>query len=433
MDISATANPLPIILAIETSCDETAISLVKGLEVISHGVHSQANLHAEFGGVFPTLAKREHTRNLTPLLAHVFSEFLNHDFTDSSLIIKNESVDPRTTSTIDQLSTETIDHIEQLLSREEGLADSLIDYISKLPAEDFLRIKNNLSGIAVTYGPGLEPALWVGISFAKALSVIFNIPLYPINHMEGHIASVLSSHISEVEFPALGLLISGGHTELVEISSWHQYQILGHTVDDAVGEAYDKAARVLGLPYPGGPEISKLAEAYRQSHPEHGNNRSVHQKNENTFTLPRPMIHSHDLNFSFSGLKTAVLYTVRDHKAQHNNRDLTEQEKMALSAEFESAVCEVLIKKTSKAIEEIGAKTLIIGGGVISNTFLREKFTKLSEELHLTLLIPEKNLATDNATMIANVAYLRIISGEFGLMPGSPQFSELKAEGNLSL
>lgn len=442
----------PLIIAIETSCDETAISILEDLHVISHGVHSQADLHAQYGGVFPTLAKREHARNLTPLLAQTIETFLKQtDIFSDTNCIENDSnrgesqlgeSDLRKSKLGDEsvyIPTETIEYIESLLAREEGLSASLIDYISKLNAGHFAYIKEKLRGIAVTYGPGLEPALWVGLSFAKALSAILDVPLFPINHMEGHIASVItdtinikdpeyatSNRLDAIDFPAIALLISGGHTELVEIGSWHEYDVIGHTVDDAVGEAYDKAARVLGLPYPGGPEISKLASIYRESE-----KRAVDEMP--VFTLPRPMLHSQDFNFSFSGLKTAVLYAVRDFKAVHENRELCDLEKQALAAEFEEAVREVLIKKTSKAIDAIGAKTLIIGGGVISNTYLRKKFTELSEKLNINLFIPEKNLTTDNATMIGLVAVLKILAGENGIMPHSPIFNDLKAQGNLSL
>ncbi len=239
-----------------------------------------------------------------------------------------------------------------------------------------------------------------------------------------------SENTSEIAFPAIALLISGGHTELVHIESWHQYAVIGQTVDDAVGEAYDKVARLVGLPYPGGPQISKLADIWRA-------NSSNTVGGENEFKLPRPMIHTKDYNFSFSGLKTASLYAVRDAlKAQNetgSDASLSDRQKEALAAEFEQAVVETLIHKTKRAIEEYAAQTLIIGGGVIANQYIRECFAARCADLGIALLIPEKDLATDNATMIGLVAHLQIESGKSGLLPNSDEFSELKAIGNLSL
>ncbi len=404
------------ILAIETSCDETAFSVLQDGKTLSHKVHSQADLHAEFGGVFPTLAKREHDKNFTPLLALT----LKNAFAISTLPDSNNH----------NLDEEKIKKVESFLSREDDLATDLIAYFQSISDQDFLKIKTGLDAIAVTYGPGLEPALWVGISGAKALATIFDLPLFPINHMEGHIASVLASTtkndkgtIQSIMFPTIALLISGGHTELVLINSWHEYSVIGHTVDDAVGEAYDKVARLLGLPYPGGPQISKLAEKWRS---EYGD-----RKNE--FTLPRPMIHSRDYNFSFSGLKTAVLYTVRDKIKLQNDEPLNRDQMESLSAEFEQAVVDTLLHKTKQAIEKYVAETLIIGGGVISNQYIRENFTRLANELGINLLIPEKDLATDNATMIGLVANLQMVDGKAGLLPDSDEFVNLMANGNLSL
>jgi N6-L-threonylcarbamoyladenine synthase len=408
------------ILAIETSCDETAFSILRSGKTLSHQVHSQADLHAEFGGVFPTLAKREHDKNFTPLLALTLKDAFGISFSPDKDQPNNHNLDE-----------EMIKKIESFLSREDNLAADFISYFQSISPDDFEKIKTNLNAIAVTYGPGLEPALWVGISGAKALATILDLPLYPINHMEGHIASVLASTaesglagaIPDVNFPAITLLISGGHTELISITSWHQYTLIGQTVDDAVGEAYDKVARLLGLPYPGGPQISKLAEKWRS---EHGNEKSE-------FTLPRPMIHSHDYNFSFSGLKTACLYAVRDKIKAQDDEPLSQDQKMVLAAEFEQAVVEVLLHKTKQAVEEYTAETLIIGGGVIANQFIREHFAKLCDELNIALFIPEKDLSTDNATMIGLVAHLQISDGKAGLSPTSDEFVNLRANGNLSL
>lgn len=418
----------PRILAIETSCDETAIAYMQGLHAASHHVHTQAALHAEFGGVFPNLAKREHVKNLVPVLSLVFHDIFN-------IPVVHNSKEAHSTPDIPKnINPEVEAEIREILGREQGLDELLLSYINSISHEDFESVQNSIDAIAVTFGPGLEPALWVGISFAKALAIIFNKPLLPINHMEGHIASVLAEsttpHQSEIQFPAIALLISGGHTELVHIESWHQYAIIGATVDDAVGEAYDKAARQLGLPYPGGPEISKLAEIWRSKHISNNTDTAT---SKYLFNLPRPMIHSKDLNFSFSGLKTAVLYAIRDHLKAQGQQELSSDEKISLAGEFEEAVIDVLVAKTKKALNEYGAKSLIIGGGVIANTAIRKAFETLTTEHHVSLHVPEKNLSTDNAAMIGIVGILQYIQGVQGRIPHTQAFNDLHAEGNLSL
>lgn len=362
-----------VILGIETSCDETAISVLQaegGLEaldfkLLGSALHSQIDMHREYGGVVPMLAKREHLKNL-PIV-------LNKALNKAGFSLNNGIL-------------------------EGGKIDM----------------------IAVTVGPGLEPALWTGIKFAEELALKWNIPIIPTNHMEGHIASVLFNKTEEnskseilnpkLEFPALALLISGGHTELIVLNSWEDKKKIGATVDDAVGEAFDKVARMLGLPYPGGPEISRLAREAREQ------NIQLETK------LPRPMIHSKDLNFSFSGLKTAVLYYFRD------NPDAS---KILIAREFEDAVIDTLLSKTKKAIDEYSPKTLIIGGGVIANTTLRENFLNLKNEYgDLEILIPEKSLTTDNATMIAIAGYIEyLVHGNIDKKKTAP----LKADGNLSI
>lgn len=461
-------NHPSLILAIETSCDETALSIldINGLAIRSHRIHSQADLHAEFGGVFPNLAKREHSKNFLPLLQLVFKDVFSDSFDKSHLEkLPSQSADFTDTSLTEiakNISSESSVKILKTLSREDNLGPELISYLNSIPAETFGEIRQNLHGICVTYGPGLEPALWVGISAAKALAIAFNLPLYPINHMEGHIASVLStaganvgstvsenkspaensveSNKIEVQFPAIALLISGGHTELISIENWHAYSLIGKTVDDAVGEAYDKVARQLGLPYPGGPRVSALAEKYRQNklnkQQENANPtqspEELQEKIDEKFTLPRPMIHSKDLNFSFSGLKTAVLYTIKK-ITDNNSRELTEDEKIRLAYEFEEAAADVLIAKTKKAIIDSGSSSLLIGGGVIANTYLRKKFTELASELQIDLHIPEKDLTTDNASMIGLVAALQIRAEMPGIMPSAEAFEHIVANGNLSL
>ncbi|MFH0804276.1 MAG: tRNA (adenosine(37)-N6)-threonylcarbamoyltransferase complex transferase subunit TsaD, partial [Candidatus Zambryskibacteria bacterium] len=251
--------------------------------------------------------------------------------------------------------------------------------------------------------------LWVGITFAEELGKKWNIPVIGANHMEGHITSVLFGD-TKIKFPALALLISGGHTELVFLKNWNEKEKIGETQDDAVGEAFDKVARMLGLPYPGGPEISRLASQARESG-------IANQE----FRFPRPMIHSKDFNFSFSGLKTAVLYYIK------KIGTLGEKEKMEIAREFEDAVTETLISKTKRAIDEYSPKTLIIGGGVIANKALRENLLKLKENYQeMEVLIPEKFLTTDNATMIAAAGFIEYLRN--GKREG-----KLKAQGNLDI
>ncbi|MEI8249302.1 MAG: tRNA (adenosine(37)-N6)-threonylcarbamoyltransferase complex transferase subunit TsaD [Candidatus Taylorbacteria bacterium] len=369
-----------IILGIETSCDDTALALIEtegtGLNtrcrVIASLVHSQADLHSAYGGVFPTLAKREHGKNIVPLLHKLFTD-----------------IEPGTVCVSLEHFTKTLDSFKSLQETNPDLYESVIH-------AEFLKNIPRIDRIAVTEGPGLEPALWVGISFARILGSLWNIPLIPVNHMEGHvIGSLLTSDtamgtwqiLKPVHFPALALLISGGHTELVTIDEQLKYSIIGQTKDDAVGEAFDKVARLLGLPYPGGPHISKLAhEAWEQKIP-------------SPVSLPRPMIGSKDLNFSFSGLKTAVLYAVR--AGSDASGVLSDDFKKGLAHEFEQAVTETLEAKLRKAIDETGAETLIIGGGVSANHVLRHRFQAVADEYAIPLYMPTRHISGDNALMIA--------------------------------
>jgi len=381
------------ILAIETSCDETAISVVEAdggltapqFKILSHQVASQIATHAPFGGVVPSVAKREHGRLLIPLLKSALTE--------ASLTTPGITAWPA--------------GADELLAREPELA---------MVAKKFFAESGQptIDAIAVTVGPGLEPALWVGLNLAKLLSAAWARPFVPVNHLEGHIVSVLLEANNNLAFPTLALIISGGHTELVLATDFHHYERLGATRDDAVGEAFDKVARLLGLPYPGGPALSQLASQ---------------GENFNRWHLPRPMIDSPDLDFSFSGLKTAVRYAIQKHG------ELNEADKKSLAREFEDAVIEVLLGKTLKALTQTGAKSLIIGGGVIANTRLRAAFAAALADQHpsVPLHLPTKNLSTDNATMIALAGYLRFVAGEFipsgeALAAGGPA-----ARGNLSL
>jgi N6-L-threonylcarbamoyladenine synthase len=387
------------ILAIETSCDETAIAILEctgdeksaQFTVLGNALLSQIDIHREYGGVFPALAKREHAKNLVPILEAALEE--------AELLREDAQVIPEETRT----------KISELLAREPGLSEAFFEFVSECEPP-------SVDAIAVTTGPGLEPALWVGINFAKALALLWDKPLVAVNHMEGHILSALAQGdesalaITNVDMPTLALLISGGHTELVLMKEWLQYELIGKTRDDAVGEAFDKVARMLSLPYPGGPEISKLAKQVRTS-----------DVLTSQFTLPRPMIDSGTCDFSFAGLKTAVLYLLKDKKG------LSDAEKQHLAHEFENAVTDVLWKKTSQALEETGARTLVIGGGVSANAHIRRTFTEnvAREYPGVTLRIPSASLTTDNAIMIALAGFYRASRKE--------SVTDARANGNQSL
>jgi N6-L-threonylcarbamoyladenine synthase len=366
------------ILAIETSCDETALSIIKTSEdnknfkVLSDIVISQIEIHAEYGGVFPALAKREHAKNLGPLLRQALIEA--HLYTKSITTLTKK------------------DEVKIILEREPELFDGLTLLLETIEQPD-------IDMIMVTHGPGLAPALWVGVNFARALSLFWDIPIVPVNHMEGHITSILLKKDylhqemalqlpTDFNFPMISLLISGGHTQLVLVKDWGEYEIIGETTDDAVGEAFDKVARMLDMKYPGGPKISKAAAAG--------------QENE-LIQLPRPMLHSKDYRFSFSGLKTAVRYLIVDLKKQELYSD---QIIADIAREFEHAVTDVLIKKTSQAIEEYAAQGLIIAGGVSANDFISASFRNLTEKYGIELYLPEKRMCGDNSLMIATAGFI---------------------------
>lgn len=399
-------------LGIETSCDETALALIETrggagekagikVRVIDSLVHSQADLHSAYGGVFPTLAKREHGKNLVPLLEKLLRG--SGIFSDLERKIDSEIF---------------ASHFEKFKKENEGQNPELM---ASFESADFLRNVPKIDQIAVTEGPGLEPTLWTGITFARMLAEIWNIPLIPVNHMEGHVVGSLfdadapfgtwqsvkgTNQTNQTEgaiFPALALLISGGHTELVKMSGFGRYEIIGQTKDDAVGEAFDKAARLLGLPYPGGPHISKLAGEARQ------NNIQPPVK------LPRPMMTSGDLDFSFSGLKTAVLYAIRDALSgsaalpgKDSVKDLPTEWKMGLAREFEDSVCEVLKTKTERALDKEEAASLIIGGGVSANIRVREELTNVAKERGIPIFLPSRHVSGDNALMIALASAIHI-------------------------
>jgi len=412
------------ILAIETSCDETGVCVLE--QATSHGdvgllanaLASQIDIHSQYGGVFPALAKRAHTDKIIPLLTDAL--------TQAGLLVEGKG----TTGTT---AKETI---TALCTKDTQLAEYLEVFLNSCskPAIDY---------IAVTVGPGLEPALWVGVNTARVLSVVWDIPIIPINHMEGHVVTAAFEEIESgkwkvegkreqkrytlknLQFPVLALLVSGGHTELVIAEAFGTYKKIGKTRDDAVGEAFDKVARMLGLPYPGGPAISKLAAGFRMT------------ETQNPFSLPRPMLHSNDYDFSFSGIKTAVLYAIRDHG------EMNDVDKMAMACEFENAAIEVLVKKTLTAAAEFHTPTIIVGGGVAGNTYLRKQLTTLSRQgLGSTnVLFPEPWLATDNAIMIGMAAITRLLptnreGGQAQLNAGQIKKSapeNLRADGNLSI
>ncbi|MDE2213230.1 MAG: tRNA (adenosine(37)-N6)-threonylcarbamoyltransferase complex transferase subunit TsaD [Patescibacteria group bacterium] len=355
------------VLAIETSCDETGVALVEGVRdasgiffnVLGQSLLSQAPLHAAYGGVYPTLAKREHQKNL-PL---IFSEALT----------------------------------------QAGLGDH-----------------PSLEAIAVTQGPGLEPALWQGITFAQSLSREWKTPLMGINHMEGHLISSLAHRtgtnqwtLGSVPLPVLALLVSGGHTEFIVMKKWLAYERIGETLDDAVGECFDKVARMLGLPYPGGPEISRLAREARQ------------KGLRSELALPRPMLRSKNCDVSFSGLKTAALYALR-------GKTLSEEERQAFARELEDAVAEVFIAKTRQALKECDAKTFVLGGGVAANVHLRESLTSMlkKEFPEVEIRLPELSITGDNAVMIAEAALTRLLSGG---ETNPKETLEMRADGALSI
>jgi N6-L-threonylcarbamoyladenine synthase len=400
------------LLSIETSCDETAITILEAngtedsasFHVLGDALYSQAEKHAVFGGVHPSLAKREHALNLLPLLTRAL--------TAAGMV----------QDTGRPCSQEEHEFLAALLVREEQLTPALLAFFSSTG-------RPTIDAIAVTQGPGLEPALWVGINFARALAYVWDLPIIPVNHLEGHlVASAVVAqgerqqmfHITDVAFPALGLIISGGHTEFVHAQTWGTYATIGGTRDDSIGEAFDKVARLLGVPYPGGAGLSALAEKGR-----HALLRRVVDPTNRIRKLPRPMVDSPDLDLSFSGLKTAVLYQVRD------LGPLTDQERARMAAEFEEAVVDVLLKKTADALQQYPVSTFILGGGVSANTYIRARLADLftREAPGVVLRLPAQGLSTDNAIMIGMAGYLAHLRGA----PTKKAGEDLRAMGTMSL
>jgi N6-L-threonylcarbamoyladenine synthase len=381
------------ILAIETSCDDTCIAIVEAsprrgskiphFRVLANVISSQTEIHKKYGGVVPSLAKRAHQENLVTVLEKALGEAGMKLSPSAKSYTKGQS---------------KIKNAGKILEREPELLEQFIKTVVPIP-------KPKINFIAVTHGPGLEPALWAGINFARALSYWWRIPLLGVDHMEGHIAANFL-HTGKVEFPAIVLAVSGGHTQLILVKDILKYKLIGETVDDAAGEGFDKVARMLGLSFPGGPEIAKSAKG----------------GNPKAFDFPRPMLHSKDYNFSFSGLKTAVLYTIRD-------LTVTSKIKKDIAASFQQAAVDVLIAKTIRAAKQYKVKTIMLAGGVAANEELRKQFGEvIKKELPDTIYkIPHTSLATDNAAMIAAAAYFRRNKATL------TRWKTLKANGNLKI
>ena len=312
-----------LVLGIETSCDETGLALFDSEKgLLGHALHSQVDLHEAYGGVVPELASRDHIRLILPLLETLF--------------------------------------------KKTGAKKEAID------------------AIAYTQGPGLSGALLVGSSLAEALAFSLQIPTIPIHHLEGHLLAPLLEKDAPT-FPFLALLVSGGHTQIIHVKKMGQYEIIGDTLDDAAGEAFDKTAQLLGLGYPGGLALSLLAE-----------------KGKSHFDLPRPLIHTKDLNFSFSGLKTAVLHLIR---AQEN---LTDEIKANVAFAFQEAITDVLTKKCLSALDQTNLKQLVVSGGVGANKQLRQKLKTELTQKNYEVFFPRLEFCTDNGAMIAFAGAMRL-------------------------
>ncbi|HJV04138.1 MAG TPA: tRNA (adenosine(37)-N6)-threonylcarbamoyltransferase complex transferase subunit TsaD [Actinomycetota bacterium] len=330
------------VLGIETSCDETGVAVVEdGLKVLSNVLSSQHEVHARFGGVVPELASRAHVERLNPLL-------------------------------------------------DVALAEAGMKW-------------TEVEAVAVTRGPGLVGALLVGLATAKAIALALDVPLIAVNHLEGHIYANFLEH-GPPDPPYVTLLVSGGHTMLVYIPEERRYEVLGQTLDDAAGEAFDKVARFLGLGFPGGPELDRLA---REGDP-------------SAVRFPRAMADSGDYDFSLSGLKTAVIRHVRNEEKEGRKTPVPD-----IAASFQEAVVDVQVQKTMAAAEEKGATSILLGGGVVANSRLRERMAEEADRRGLRLVFPSPELCTDNGAMIASAGFFRLINGErssfdVGAAPGLP-------------
>lgn len=324
---------MAVILGIESSCDDTSAAVVRDGILLSNVIASQA-VHEEYGGVVPELASRAHQQNIVPVV-------------DAAL--KRAGID-----------------------------------------------KSELSAVAFTRGPGLIGSLLVGTSFAKGLSLGLRIPMVDVNHLHGH---VLAQFIRETpedevpEFPYLCLLVSGGNSQIVLVRSYNDMEILGRTIDDAAGEAFDKCAKVMGLPYPGGPHIDRLSA----------------EGNPTAFRFAKPSIPGFD--YSFSGLKTSFLYTLRD--GLKTDAEFIENHRSDLAASLQATIIDILLNKLNKAIKATGVKTVAIGGGVSANSGVRRGVAELCEKLGVKAFIPERKFTTDNAAMVATAGYFKYLDGIF--------------------
>ncbi|MDH4447297.1 MAG: tRNA (adenosine(37)-N6)-threonylcarbamoyltransferase complex transferase subunit TsaD [Acidovorax sp.] len=321
-----------LILGIESSCDETGVALVRSTDhavptLLAHALHSQIDMHQAYGGVVPELASRDHIRRVLPLAKEVLTE------------------------------------------AQQTLAD--------------------VDVVAYTRGPGLAGALLVGAGVACALGAALGKPVLGVHHLEGHLLSPFLS-ADPPEFPFVALLVSGGHTQLMRVDGVGRYEILGETIDDAAGEAFDKSAKLMGLGYPGGPALSRLAE----------------QGSATAFKLPRPLLHSGDLDFSFAGLKTAVLTQAK------KLGDELEARKADLAASTEAAIVDVLVKKTLAALKQTGLQRVVVAGGVGANRHLRAQLNAACEKSRVRVHYPELHLCTDNGAMIAMAAAMRLQAGQ---------------------
>lgn len=317
-----------LILAIETSCDETAAAVIKdGKEILSNVVSSQMESHKRFGGVVPEIASRHHVEQVTFII-------------------------------------------------EEALREANVTF-------------RDLSAIAVTEGPGLVGALLIGVQAAKALAFAHQLPLIGVHHIAGHIYA--NQLVKEMKFPLIALVVSGGHTELIYMKEHGHFQVIGETRDDAVGEAYDKVARTLGLEYPGGPHIDRLA-----------------QKGKVTIDFPRAWLEPDSYDFSFSGLKSAVINVV--HNARQRNEELKIED---VAASFQASVIDVLVTKTKRAVKEYGVKQLLVAGGVAANSGLRKALEEQFADTDVEIVIPPISLCTDNAAMIGAAASILLQKGKF--------------------
>ena len=340
------------ILAIETSCDETAAAVTEGRRILGSAIYSQILIHKKWGGVVPSLAKKAHQERIDFIIEEALKKAFRHSGK------RAERAHPESDS---------------------GQARMTLD-----------QMMENIDYIAVTYGPGLAIALEVGINKAKELAKKYNKKLIPVNHMEGHLYATFGQNSAgnpkqDFEFPYIALLVSGGHTELVKFDEHISYKILGETIDDAAGEALDKAAKMLDLGYPGGPVIERLAEEVG---------------NKDFYGLPRPMIKSQDLNFSFSGLKTSFYYMLKKTSDEEKAKKVKE-----LASSFQEAVFDTLLIKLEKAMKQTGIKIIVVGGGVIANQYLRKKLRTLIKKYNGEVVFPPyKYLCTDNAAMIGIAA-----------------------------